>query len=128
VAGEPVEITTIFKTVTSDVQAHAMAVWEAYEVAVERIRDENEAKVDLFLQRLQRPMTSAEHSVFLRAQAGLDVPPDNPLDLQPHSTAMAAMCAPVVDFVCMATVAVCIGVVATTTRSPRGCCRPTNQL
>ena len=75
------------------VQAQEASLQERHEAAVQRICAENEAIVDEFLRTLQRPMTPAERHVFLRAQAGLDVPPDNPLGLTPHSAADAVMCA-----------------------------------
>ena len=81
-------------TLAPAVQAQKFAVQQQCEARVQSICAANEAIVDAFLHSLQRPMTAAERHVFLRAQAGLDVPADNQLGLTPHAEAFEDMCAP----------------------------------
>jgi hypothetical protein len=64
----------------------------AYEAALDAVRAENEAAADAFLRGLARPLTPAERDACARAQAGLDVPEDNPLRLRPHSAAVPDKC------------------------------------
>lgn len=76
---------TLSATSVEWLQVQRQAAWNAHEAAVDVVRRDNEAAVDAFLRALERPITPQERDACVRAQAGLDVPEDNPLRLRPHS-------------------------------------------
>ena len=90
------------------VQVERRAELARYEAALDGIRAANEAAADAFLRTLNRPITPSERDACLRAQAGLDVPEGNPLQLRPHSA------------VCMERYAACMHFVRGV--SPIQCC------
>jgi hypothetical protein len=65
------------------IQADHKARLDALQCELDLVYKENEALVDTFIGRLDRPMSPEEHRTFLRARAGLEVPPGNVLNLRP---------------------------------------------
>lgn len=65
------------------VQAERQARWKAQQKELEEVRKANDTILGKFIANLDRPMSAEEQDVFLRAHAGLDIPPSNPLNLQP---------------------------------------------